>query len=326
MTQSLVRLGLIGAGKWGRAYIRTVNSLPDVCLARLCSSNPKSSKLVPGGCHITNDWRSLLGCKDLDGLIIATPPALHAQMLLESLEAGLPVMVEKPMAVTLEEAIQIRKAVVSTGLPVLVDHTHLFQPAYRRLKQIAQDIGPVRTIRSIGGQYVKAQHDISPLWDYGPHDVALSVDFMKQAPLETKVTSRANTIVENGPGEIVNFNLEFANGVVSSITVGNAMPDKRRLFAVQFEEETFVINDLAKEKLVRYSDLKVHDLEHESLFQFLDKTPAVPIPTENDLPLTKAMKEFANGIRTPLNLPPSFGVEVAVEVTKVLEACQNDKE
>ena len=326
MVLSQVRLGLIGAGQWGRAYIHTIDQIPGVRLSWLCSSNPESSNLVPEGCQITENWRSMVGSQDLDGVIIATPPILHAEMVLASLEAGLPVMVEKPMTVKLEEAIEIREAALSSGVPVLVNHIHLFQPAYRRLKELARDLGPVKAVRSIGGQWVKARPDVSPLWDYGPHDVALSVDLMQHAPSVAKVTGLVETSVEGGRGETVNLDLEFPDAVVASITVGNAMPKKRRLFAAQFDEEALLVDDLAEMKLSRYSGLCVHDIDHDSPERLLKNHPAVHIPTEDTLPLTKAVVEFAEGVRDPFDLPSSFGVDLAVEVTRVLEACENDKE
>jgi len=326
MAPAPVRLGLIGAGQWGKAYIRTVNQLPDVCLMRLCSSNPESRTLAPTECQITDDWRSLVESEDLDGVIIATPPALHAEIAIASLKAGLPVMVEKPMTVKIEEAVKIHETALETGTPILVDHTHLFQPAYRRLKQVAKDLGPVKAVRSIGGQWVKARQDVSPLWDYGPHDVALSIDFMGRAPITTRLTDRAEATVAKGYGEVVSLELEFPDGVVAAVTVGNALPEKRRLFAVEFDDETLVIDDLADTKLARYSNLPVHKLDHRSISLSLKEYKANPIRTEDSLPLTEAVKEFVEGIRAPHHLTPAFGVELAVEVTWVLAACEIDKE
>jgi DNA-directed RNA polymerase subunit K/omega len=149
---------------------------------------------------------------------------------------------------------------------------------------------------------------------------------MQTAPKAAKVTGRQEISVEGGPGEIVSLDLEFLDGVVSSITVGNAIPEKRRLFAAQFDEETLLVDDLAEMKLTRYSGLRVRELDHRSPEQLLKKHPAVHIPTEDTLPLTQAVEEFAQGIRDPLDLPSSFGVEPALAVTRVLAACENDKE
>ncbi|MEE9275734.1 MAG: Gfo/Idh/MocA family oxidoreductase, partial [bacterium] len=115
-----LRLGLIGAGRWGRAYIRTLKSMAGVELARLCSANPESPKLAGPGCRVTGDWRELAGAEDLDGLILATPPGLHAEMAGAAAAAGLPVMIEKPLTLDLDEALRLQETFERTGTAVLV--------------------------------------------------------------------------------------------------------------------------------------------------------------------------------------------------------------
>src|SRR5229473_890850 len=99
-----VRLGLIGAGRWGRNYLRTIAATPGVRLARLASRNPDSVRLAPADCAVTPDWRDLLDRNALDGVIIATPAALHAEMALAAMDAGLPVLVEKPLTMDIAQA------------------------------------------------------------------------------------------------------------------------------------------------------------------------------------------------------------------------------
>lgn len=315
-----IRLGLIGSGSWGRAYIRTIRSLSGVCLARLCTSNPESRRLVPHGCQITSDWRAVAEADDLDGVIVATPPQTHAQMVMASVQKGLPVMVGKPLTVSLDQANALHRAVVSSGVPVLVDHTQLFHPAYRRLKELASAMGRIRAIRSIGGQWRAQRHDVSPLWDYGPHDVALSLDFMGRAPVTVKVLNRTTREVEGTFGEVVTLELEFPEGIISSIMVGNAIAQKRRLFAVEFDEETLVFDDLAESKLVRYSRILGGNGERLSSQSGHGKAMAVA----DGLPLTRAVEEFVSGIRAPQNLSPAFGTGLALEVTRVLAACEGE--
>ena len=77
-----LRLGLLGAGRWGRNYIRTIAASAGVRLARLASRNPDSANLVPPDCVIFADWREMLDARALDGVIVATPPGVHAEMAL----------------------------------------------------------------------------------------------------------------------------------------------------------------------------------------------------------------------------------------------------
>ena len=78
MRGSPLRLGLIGAGHWGKVYIKTLERLPGFSLARLASNNPESRNLVHEGCQISKNWQEVTSADDLDGVIIAAPPKMHA--------------------------------------------------------------------------------------------------------------------------------------------------------------------------------------------------------------------------------------------------------
>src|SRR3990172_2252392 len=99
-----MRIGLIGAGRWGRRYIETLAYIPSVRLAHLASTNPESRKLAPEECLVTPRWREVAENRDLDGVILATPPAMHLEMALTAIRAGIAVLVEKPMTLSLIDA------------------------------------------------------------------------------------------------------------------------------------------------------------------------------------------------------------------------------
>ena len=319
MDSPQVRLGLIGAGNWGRAYIRTIDSIDGVFLGHLCSTNPQSKNLVPEGCRISNDWRTLLAENELDGVIVATPPDTHSAIVTAAVQAKVPVLVEKPLTANLSETIELNQLISSSGVPVLVDHSQLFHPAYRQLKQTAFTLGPVLGICSTGGQLRAPSHEVAPLWDYGPHDVALSLDFMRQPPVGVQLLERSLLQVGRVAGEVWSFHIEFPGEVLSSITVGNAMTEKKRCFAVQFQTQTLVFDDLAEDKLVSYAGNQWPDAGAPQL----TKNHRQPIAVDPALPLTRVVEEFVSGIRDPRNLPPSFGTDLALEVAKVLSALED---
>jgi predicted dehydrogenase len=90
LVDNLLNLGLIGAGRWGRRYIHTINKIPDIRLAHVASSNENTRDLVIGDCLISQDWQSLIGDSDLGGLIIATPPSSHFDISMQAIKAKLP--------------------------------------------------------------------------------------------------------------------------------------------------------------------------------------------------------------------------------------------
>lgn len=306
-----LRLGLIGAGHWGRAYIRTIQSLPDLALARLCSSNPESRTLAGPACRLTADWREVAAAPDLDGVIVATPPALHAAMTKAAVQAGIPVMVEKPLTLDFGEARRLQAAVERAGVPVLVDHIHLFHPAYQALKREARRLGPVRHIRSEGGNYGPFREDTTSLWDYGPHDLALCMDLMGGAPLRLAARLEEARQTPEGRGENCALELEFPGGVRAEIRVGKIFPERIRRLAAWFEGCALVFNDLAARRLVRHPAPGDWEGGPPAL-----EGPGEPVPHDYEPPLTAALRAFARGIRG--ESLENFGVGLGVEVVRLL--------
>lgn len=300
-----VRLGLIGAGRWGRNYIRTITGLDGLRLTAVASRNPGTASLVPDGCAVSPDWRELVTGKKIDGVVIATPPRQHAEMVRAAIDAKLPALVEKPLTLDLAEALALRDAAVSSGGFFMVGHTHLFHPAYRALKALAPELGPVRALRGEAGNFGPYRPDTPVLWDWGPHDVALCLDLMGKMPEEARSRVAERRTVEGGVGEIVEMSLTFPGGVGAELRFGTLMP-RRRWFAAHFDKGVLVYDDLAPAKLTRHAPTSSYAAPTGS---------GIPVEIPDELPLTNVVKAFAAAIRSGKRDPEPmhFGVRV-VEV------------
>lgn len=294
-----VRLGLIGAGRWGARYIATLRALPGVSLARVASGNPATAALLPPGCSLDADWRALCRDATLEGVIVATPPALHAPMTLEAMRAGKAVLVEKPLTLDAAEARALRATAERSGALVLVDHTHLYSAAYRELKRRAPMLGKLLRVESEGGNRGPVRPGVSALWDYGPHDLAMALD-LAGAPVSGMKAQRDGQ--EPDGGEAVALRLEFANGVGAAIRVSNIETEKRRRFAAVCERGMLVYDDLASAKLVLRSG------QADS-----------PVALEASLPLTNVVLAFRDAIAGGRRSDP--GLELGVRVVELLEQC-----
>jgi len=301
-----IRLGLIGAGRWGRNYIRTIAELEGVRLVGVASRNPETARIVPANCAVLTDWRLLLSRKEIDGVIIAAPAPQHAEMVRAAIEAGLPVLVEKPLTLDLQEAIELRDAAVSRAGFFMVGHTHLFHPAYRALKAMAPGCGPIRAIRSEAGNYGPYRPDTPVLWDWGPHDVALCLDLLGAMPERVRANVAERRPVEGTVGEIIEMSLEFSGGVRAEIRFGNLMP-KRRWFAVHLEKAVLIYDDLAPAKLTRHQPTRAYAAPTDA---------GVPIDISAELPLTNVVKAFETAIRSGKYDPAHM--QLGVRVTDIL--------
>jgi predicted dehydrogenase len=221
----------------------------------------------------------------VDGVLIAAPAALHAEMALAALEARKAVFLEKPLALTPSDARQV--AAASQGQILLVDHVDLFNPAWRALKAELSRIGEVVRIEGAFGT-PDGRVDVSALWDWGPHAVALCIDLLGR-PRDVSVLSDGK------------LELAFASGCRAEITLGHRFPARARRLVVIGARGTLTYDDNAEAKLV----LRTEESD-------------VSRPYGSERPLTVALERFVSEVRAGR---PSFAdAELGVAVVDVLTA------
>ena len=297
-----MRLALIGAGRWGRNYIRTISGLSGVRLSRLASSNPESVRLVSADCEVVRAWQEVLDARFVDGVIIATPPHLHAEMALAAMEAGMPTLLEKPLAMSIDQARALKSKATECGVYSLVDHTHLFHPAYRALKASLPRQGAILEIRCEAGAFGPFRPDVPVLWDWGAHDVAMCLDLLGAVPRVSSATVQ-KTHTNSGQGETVRLELSFPHGVEASIRLCNVM-EKTRKLSVRCASGTSVYDGVGSDPLVVTP---------------ADGSPATSVRVSGAAPLTVAVTEFVSGIRN--RSTDCSSLDLGVKVVEVLQAC-----
>ena len=277
-----LRIGLVGTGRWGQAYIRTLAILPDVTLAATYNSS-----FAP----------SVFECDNLDGLIVATPPSSHAALARAAFERRIPVLIEKPMTLDLAEARELAELFDRVGLPAMVDHTHLFHPAYEGLKAIINTLGgpdAVKSIRAEAGNRGPVRSDASVLWDWGAHDVAMILDLMNGKP-----TTVCGYSEPAGDGEHVQLTFSYANGTRAEIDVCNGLDHRIRSLSVDCGDKTVIYYDTIPAKL---------------------RCGSRAISVSPDLPLTRVILSFVESIRS--GQVRRSGLDVGLSVVEILAACE----
>lgn len=302
---STIRLMVIGAGRWGRRYISTISTIPDTQLVCVASGNADTKTLVPDSCAVVPSWREAIVQDDIDGVIVATPPHTHFEIASAALSRALPLIVEKPLTFDVTQAMNLRAQAAAANVPVFVGHVHLFSPAYIRLKSELATLGPVRHIRAAGANRGPIRSDTPPMWDYAPHDIAMTLDIIAQRPssVAAKVLDRVTT--DEGVGESIAITLEFGSATRAEINVSNIADRRIRTFEASTDEASIIYDDTRDDKLRR----READSSVESLLSH-----------DAELPLTRLVSEFVQAIRESRHMPDALSL--SCEVIEILAECQ----
>jgi UDP-2-acetamido-3-amino-2,3-dideoxy-glucuronate N-acetyltransferase len=297
---SPLRLALVGAGPWGMALYNTIATTNLASVVLVCTSSGRAPQNVAA--ELSDDWMMAVDRSDIDGIVVAATAAVQAQILRTAIDRGKPILVEKPLSGSLGDALDVQRLVRASGSLVLVDHTHTFSPAFVRLKELARN-SAILSLESRGERWGPFRADISPLWDFAPHDVSMCLQLLGERPTDIRVLEFARTHVQEGIAERISFSLTFPSGISATITVGNSAPEKCRRFLCSTDQGYLIYDDLKDSKLVIRRD------ESGGFSQ--------PISISDERPLACVVKTFVSGIRGKSR--DAFGVDLGVDVVRILD-------
>ena len=252
---SRLRVGVIGAGAWGRNHVRTLATMPTVELAAVADLDPgvreRTAKAYPG-VFVTDSVDELVA--RVDAVVIASSAKSHADLGLAVLEAGKPVLVEKPFALTVEGAVALAAASRRLGVPALVGHLLEFHPVIDRLKAMVQEgtLGDVFYLYSQRLNLGQVRPDENALWSFGPHDISVALYLMGEAP--ESVSAQGHSYLQPGIEDVVFLGMRFRSGVVAHAHLSWLDPHKERRLTVVGSKQMAVFDDMAPREKLRVYD------------------------------------------------------------------------
>ncbi|HVH08223.1 MAG TPA: Gfo/Idh/MocA family oxidoreductase [Gemmatimonadales bacterium] len=316
------KLGVIGAGAWGRNHVRTAAGLADAELAAVCDTDPKVRERLCRqypGVRITTEVDELWD--HVDALVIASPAATHARLALACIAAGKPCLVEKPFALSAQDAEEVARRAVTAGVPVLAGHLLLFHPAVERLRTLVQagELGRIYYLYGLRVNLGQVRADENALWSFGPHDVSVALYLLGETPV--RVAAQGKSYLQRRVEDVVFLTMEFASGVLGHVQLSWLDPHKERKLTVVGAKKMAVFDDMeAREKLRIYDKGVERPPDYRSYGEALSiREGDIFIPTVPNVEPLAA--ELAHFVRVARGLePPRARAEDAVQVVRVLEA------
>jgi len=144
------RLGVIGAGTHGSRYLRhAARDVPGMTATALCRRNETEGRALAAelGCRYYRKTADLIADSTVDGVLVCTPPASHFQLARDVMKAGKPLLLEKPLTGTLEQAEQLARLDADSGTPLMLAQTLRWNPVIRKAKELLPRLGQVHLVR-----------------------------------------------------------------------------------------------------------------------------------------------------------------------------------
>jgi predicted dehydrogenase len=223
-----VRVGVIGIGNMGWHHARVLSLLRDAELVGVADPDETRGQLATEqfGCRWFADYQTLLG--EVEAVCVAVPTLLHHRVGMAALQAGVDVLIEKPIAATQEEANDLIKAAETAGRLLQVGHIERFNPAFRELLKVVAGEEVVVLEARRHSPHPDRANDVSVVLDLMIHDIDLVLE-LAASPVVRLAAAGGRS--GDGPIDYVNATLGFANGVVASLTASKMAHRKvRRLY------------------------------------------------------------------------------------------------
>lgn len=245
-----VTFGVVGLGYWGPNLLRVLADAPDADVRWICDMD--ESRLGPfarryPAAKPTTVFQDLLDDAGLDAIIIATPVFTHVDLCTRSLLAGKHTFVEKPVATSTASADELIRLAAERKRVLMCGQTFLYSPAVRAVKEMLDEgtLGEIFFISSSRVNLGLHQRDVSVIWDLGPHDFSILLNWLGELPTTVRATGRDSIV--GGVTDVAFVTLEFPSGVVANIELSWLAPSKLRRTVLVGSEKMVVYDDCAAE-------------------------------------------------------------------------------
>jgi len=252
------KIAQIGVGYWGPNLLRNLLA-NDKCVVKTVVDLSEERRNFVCKLHpsvmVSERVEAILNDNDVEAVVIATPVASHFDLAMRSLEAGKHILVEKPMATTVEEVEKIGKLAKKKELVAMVGHTFLYNAAVRYVKNLIdgseRELGDIRYIYSQRVNLGRIRNDVDALWNLAPHDVSIIQYWLGNLdPISVNRTGQA--YVQEGIDDVAFLNITYPGGIMANIHVSWLDPQKIRRITVVGSKKMVVYDDIAETKITIY--------------------------------------------------------------------------
>ncbi|MEM1181410.1 MAG: Gfo/Idh/MocA family oxidoreductase [Acidobacteriota bacterium] len=295
-------IGLVGYGYWGEKLLRNLAASRRLRLDSIAELDPDrlgGAVDAHPGLDGYADYRQMLRRPSLDAVIVATPAASHFEIALEVLRSGRSVLVEKPLATSVEHARILVEEAERRRLTLMVGHTFVYSGAVETLGRLIGD-GELGALCSYDGTRVnlgRFQPDVDVLWDLAVHDLAILDHVLTARPAAISATGVAH--LPGQPTNLAYATLFYPDSLIAHLNVSWLAPIKQRRALIAGSRRMVVYDDTATIEKLRLFDAGVDLVEGAAGGPLAYRRNGVECPAWDPAePLRKEIDHFADCVAT----------------------------
>lgn len=305
-----VRIGVVGAGIMGCNHARVLADLRGAELVGVVDPNVGQTEFVGRtlGCDTFADLQKLLD-HGVDAVTIATPTHVHRDVALACIARGVHVLVEKPIASSVQQGYELISAARRAGVTLMVGHVERFNPAAQAIKDAirSDDILSIAITRV--GPFPPRMSNVGIVIDLAVHDIDLIRWFTGSEIVEVQ-PQLSNARSEREDIALLQF--RTASGVLAHINTNWLTPFKARTVQVATKRK-YLVGDLLTRQVTEYFGFQPdgsYSMRH--------------IPVGYSEPLRAELAAFVNAVRT--GAKPLVGGEEGVASLEIAIRCLEERE
>lgn len=313
-----VKAGVVGAGQMGQYHVGIYGELFNVDLVGIadCDRRRVSTMAAQYNSRAYTDYRDLLG--QVDVVSIAVPTSLHYAVTRDFLTAGVHVLLEKPIAHTMEEARDLFRIAEAHHVVLHIGHVERFNGAVQELKKIVHHPWFIESRRL--GPFVPRIKEDGVVLDLMIHDIDIILNLVSSPILRIQALGKS---IYSPHEDLANVQFCFQNGCIANILASRATEIKIRTMAIT-QRDAYIVLDYTDQ------DIRVHrqaSSEHQvtrGALRYKQESLIERIFVHKENPLKLEMKHFidcaTNGARRVVSVDEELrSLQVALQVLELLE-------
>jgi predicted dehydrogenase len=256
----MIRVAVIGAGHWGPNLINNFHSSGRSEVSWVVDRDEDRLERVRErfeGVRTCNDFAEVEANDDVDAVVVATPTTTHFELAKRALEAGKHVLVEKPLADSVEKSEHLCEIAERVGRVLMVGHVFVYNAAARQVKSYidAGALGRIYYIAMNRTNLGPIRVDVNAAWDLAAHDIALASDWLGAWPLTVSATGGA--WINKGIADAVFATVRYPGDVLVNLHASWLNPRKVRDITVVGEKQMLTFDDVNLSEPIRMYDKRV---------------------------------------------------------------------